>query len=51
MRTETGPRTTNLTYVSRLEDHEQFQQLAIIEFYRRKTDLAKEFVAVNDGAE
>jgi hypothetical protein len=50
-RTKHGPQAANLTYFSRLENHERFQQLASVEFYRRKTELAKEVVSVNDGAE
>lgn len=46
-----NPRARELSYFSRLTDHQRFTELASVEFFRRKTENAQEVVAVTDGAE
>lgn len=43
--------TTNLSYFSRLAEHETFTRLATVETQRRGTERAEIVCAVNDGAE
>lgn len=43
--------TTNLSYFSRLAEHETFSRLATVETHRRGTERAATVCAVNDGAE
>ena len=43
-------RTTDLTYFSRMSDHETFTRLALVETQRRGTETAGTVCAVNDGA-
>lgn len=43
--------TTNLSYFSRLAEHETFTRLATLETHRRGTERAAIVCAVNDGAE
>jgi hypothetical protein len=43
--------TTNLSYFSRLAEHETFSRLATVETHRRGTECAEIVCAVNDGAE
>jgi hypothetical protein len=43
--------TTNLSYFSRLAEHETFTRLATVETHRRGTEGAQSVCAVNDGAE
>lgn len=43
--------TTNLSYFSRLTEHETFTRLATVETHRRGTERASVVCAVNDGAE
>jgi hypothetical protein len=43
--------TKELSYFSRLADHETFSRLATVETHRRGTATAGRVVAVNDGAE
>lgn len=43
--------TTNLSYFSRLAEHETFSRLATVETQRRGTERAEIVCAVNDGAE
>lgn len=43
--------TTNLSYFSRLAEHETFSRLATVETHRRGTECAEVVCAVNDGAE
>ncbi len=42
--------TTDLSYFSRLTDHETFTRLALVETHRRGVTTAGRVVAVNDGA-
>src|SRR5215210_657713 len=42
--------TTDLSYFSRLADHETFTRLATVETHRRGVATAERVVAVNDGA-
>ncbi len=42
--------TTELSYFSRLTDHETFSRLASVETYRRGTATAGQVLAINDGA-
>jgi hypothetical protein len=42
--------TTDLSYFSRLADHQTFTRLALVETHRRGTTTAQQVVAVNDGA-
>jgi hypothetical protein len=42
--------TTELSYFSRLADHETFTRLATVETHRRGVATAQQVVAVNDGA-
>jgi hypothetical protein len=44
-------RTSDLSYFSRLADHESFGRLATVETWRRGTERAGAVCAVNDGAE
>lgn len=43
--------TEELSYFSRMADHESFKRLALVETHRRGTENAGEVAAVNDGAE
>lgn len=43
--------TANLSYFSRLAEHETFSRLATVETHRRGTERAAVVCAVNDGAE
>jgi hypothetical protein len=43
--------TEELSYFSRMVDHESFQRLALVEIHRRGTEKAGEVAAVNDGAD
>lgn len=43
-------RTTDLTYFSRMTDHETFTGLALVETHRRGTETAGVVCAVSDGA-
>jgi hypothetical protein len=43
--------TTDLTYFSRLVDHETFTRAATVETHRRGTETAGTVCAINDGAE
>ncbi len=43
--------TTELSYFSRLTDHETFSRLATVETHRRGTETAGQVLAINDGAE
>lgn len=43
--------TTNLSYFSRLAEHQTFTRLATVETHRRGTEGAQVVCAVNDGAE
>jgi hypothetical protein len=43
-------RTTDLSYFSRMCDHETFTRLALVETHRRGTETAGTVCAVNDGA-
>jgi len=43
--------TEELSYFSRMADHESFKRLALVETHRRGTEKAGEVAAVNDGAE
>lgn len=43
--------TEELSYFSRLADHETFRRLALVETHRRGTENAGKVAAVNDGAE
>jgi hypothetical protein len=43
--------TEELSYFSRMVDHETFGRLATVETFRRGTATAGEVCAVNDGAE
>lgn len=45
------PRAKQLTYFSRLADHDRFREQARVEFFRRATENAREVVAVTDGAD
>lgn len=45
------PRARELTYFSRLADHDSFREQARVEFFRRATENAREVVAVTDGAD
>ena len=45
------PRAKDLTYFSRLADHDSFREQARLEFFRRATENAREVVAVTDGAD
>ncbi len=42
--------TTELSYFSRMTDHETFARLAMVETQRRGTETAGKVLAVNDGA-
>jgi hypothetical protein len=42
--------TTDLSYFSRMTDHETFTRLALVETHRRGTETAGVVCAVNDGA-
>ena len=42
--------TTDLSYFSRLVDHQTFARLALVETHRRGVTTAQQVVAVNDGA-
>jgi len=44
-------RTSELSYFSRLTDHDSFGRLALVETHRRGTERAGTVCAVNDGAE
>ncbi|MHB0869280.1 MAG: ISKra4 family transposase [Chloroflexota bacterium] len=44
-------RTEELSYFSRMADHESFGQQALVEIYRRGTEKAGTVCGVNDGAE
>lgn len=44
-------RTEELSYFSRMVDHESFAQQALVEIYRRGTEKAGTVCGVNDGAE
>ncbi len=46
-----GLQARDLSYFSRLCDHEAFSAQAGVEFHRRGTEVAHEVVAVTDGAE
>ena len=43
--------TEELSYFSRLADHESFRRLALVETHRRGTEKAGKVAAVNDGAD
>jgi hypothetical protein len=43
-------RTTDLSYFSRMTDHETFSRLALVETHRRGTETAGVVCAVSDGA-
>ena len=45
------PRAQDISYFSRLTDHETFRRLALVETHRRGTEAAGVVVAVMDGAE
>ncbi len=53
VRSQDGPshEMTQLSYFSRLTDHETFERLALVETHRRGLTQAKEAAAVVDGAE
>ena len=42
--------TEELSYFSRMTDHESFAEQALVEIYRRGTEKAREVCGVNDGA-
>lgn len=48
---EGNSKAEELSYFSRLADHQRFTEAAGVEFFRRKTENAREVVAVTDGAE
>lgn len=50
-RGETEVHTTDLSYFSRLTDHETFGRLATVETHRRGTETAGVVCAVSDGAD
>lgn len=45
------PHTTDLSYFSRMAEHETFNRLATVETHRRGTERAGQVVAVVDGAD
>lgn len=45
------PRTTDISYFSRLADHETFSRFSLAELHRRGTERAGAVVAVTDGSE
>ena len=45
------PRARDISYFSRLADHETFSRLALPEFHRRGTETAKVVVGVMDGSD
>jgi hypothetical protein len=49
-RQEQEVRTTDLSYFSRMTDHETFTRLALVETHRRGTETAGVVCAVSDGA-
>ena len=46
-----GPKATDLSYFSRLADHQRFSRQATLETHRRATDKATQVTAVVDGAD
>ncbi len=48
---QTVPRATDLSYFSRMADHETFSRLALPEFHRRGTETAHVVVGVMDGSD
>lgn len=45
------PRTTDISYFSRLADHDTFSRLALLELHRRGTETAGVVVGVMDGSD